>query len=159
MKKYLFTFLIALVIGFFLSNFFIKQYDNYTGIKVNSYGDELFFIQYGVFSSLESMERETIALENYVYNINEDKYYVYVGITNKEENANKIINYYKNLGYETIIKQYQINNKKFLEELKEYDNIISNTNDLTVLSSLISQVLMKYEEVVINGENKGNTTK
>ena len=77
----------------------------------------------------------------------------------KAEAVDIACNYYKNLGYETIIKHYQINNKKFLEELKEYDNIISNTNDLTVLSSLISQVLMKYEEVVINGENKGNTTK
>ena len=159
MKKYLITFLLALVIGFFLSNFFIKQYDNYTGIKVNSYGDELYFIQYGVYSSIESMERETIALENYVYNMTEDKYYVYVGITAKEEIANKIINYYKSLGYETIIKKYNISNKSFLEELKEYDSIIASTEDITVLSSLISQVLMKYEEVVINGKNKGNTTK
>ena len=59
MKKYLFTFLIALIIGFFLSNFFIRQYDNYTGIKVSSFGDELYFVQYGVFSTLENMERET----------------------------------------------------------------------------------------------------
>ena len=159
MKKYLFTFLIALIIGFFLSNFFIRQYDKYTGIKVSSFGEELYFVQYGVFSTLENMERETIALENYVYNISEDKYYVYVGITSKIENADKIINYYKNLGYETIIKKYEISNKKFLEELKEYDIIISNTTDTTVLSSLISQVLMKYEEVVINGKNKRNTDK
>ena len=56
MKKYLFTFFIAIVIGFFLSVFFIKQYDNYAGIKVYGIGEKLYFIQYGVFSSLESME-------------------------------------------------------------------------------------------------------
>ena len=153
MKKYLFTFLIAIVIGFFLSISFIKQYDSYTGIKVSGMGKDLYFIQYGVYSSLESMEKETIALENYVYNINNDMYYVYIGITSLEENTNKIINYYKNLGYETIIKKYQIANTRFLEELTNYDNILKSTNDETVVASLINQILIKYEEVVISGKN------
>ena len=153
MKKYLFTFLLALVIGFFLSSFFIKQYDNYTGIKVSGIGDELYFVQYGVFSSLDSMEKETIALENYVYNIDENMYYVYVGITKNSDNANKIVEYYKNLGYETLIKKYEINNEDFLEELRNYDDILLNTTDKTVIASLISQILIKYEEVVINGKN------
>ena len=153
MKKYLFTFFIAIVIGFFLSISFIKQYDSYTGIKVSGIGEDLFFIQYGVYSSIENMEKETIALENYVYNMNNDMYYVYVGITSLEENANKIINHYKNLGYKTIIKKYQIANTKFLEELTNYDNILKSTNDETVVASLINQVLIKYEEVVISGKN------
>ena len=153
MKKYIFTFFIAIVIGFFLSYFFIKQYDSYTGIKVSGTGEKLYFIQYGVYSSIESMENETIALENYVYTINEDKYYVYVGITKEENNANKIVEYYKNLGYETIIKQFEIINNDFLEELINYDNILSETTDKTVIASLINQTLIKYEEVVINGKN------
>jgi hypothetical protein len=71
------------------------------------------------------MEKETIALENYVYNISEDMYYVYVGITKNKENANKIVNHYKDLGYETIIKEYEINNSKFLIIL--FLNIYINT--------------------------------
>ena len=153
MKKYIFTFFIAIVIGFFLSISFIKQYDSYTGIKVSGTGEKLYFIQYGVYSSIESMENETIALENYVYTINEDMYYVYVGITKEENNANKIVEYYKNLGYETIIKQFEIINNDFLEELINYDNILSETTDKTVIASLINQTLIKYEEVVINGKN------
>lgn len=151
MKKYLIAFLGALVIGFFLSSFFINQYDNYTGIKVSKMGEELYFIQYGVFSSIESMEKETIALENYVYNINEDKYYVYVGITNSDDNANKIVAYYNDLGYQTIIKKYQVTNTKFVNELINYDNLLLNTDDKSAISSIISEVLIKYEEVVING--------
>lgn len=153
MKKYLFTFFIAIVIGFFLSAFFIKQYDNYTGIKVSGTGENLYFIQYGVFSSVDNMEKETIALENYVYNINEDMYYVFVGITKNRDNANKIVNYYKGLGYDTIIKEYEISNTKFLEELNNFDNILSNTTDKTVIASLINQILIKYEEVVISGKD------
>ena len=55
MKKYLLTFVIALIIGFFLSNFFLKQYDDFKGIKVSNKGESLYFIQYGVFSTLESL--------------------------------------------------------------------------------------------------------
>ena len=153
MKKYLFTFLAAIVVGFFLSCFFINQYDSYSGIKVSGMGDELYFIQYGVFSSIDSMEKETIALENYIYNKEEDLYYVYVGITKNGDNANKIMDYYKNIGYETIIKKHEISNMNFLEELTNYDSILNNTTDTTVIASLINQVLIKYEEVVINGKN------
>lgn len=153
MKKYLFAFLIAIVIGFFLSISFIKQYDNYTGIKVSGTGENLYFIQYGVFSSLESMEKETIALQNYVYSINDNMYYVYIGITKNSDNANKIVNYYKNLGHQTIIKQYEISNTDFLNELTNFDSVLSSTTDETVIASLINQTLIKYEEVVISGKN------
>ena len=151
MKKYFYTFIIALMIGFFLSYYFIIQYDDYNGIKVSSVADELYFIQYGVFSSLESMESETISLTNYVYSKNDDKYYVYIGITNNSDNVNKIVSYYKDLGYETIIKKYQVNNKNFIESVKEFDNILLETTDKTVINSIINQTLIKYEQEVING--------
>lgn len=151
MKKYLFTFLTALIIGFFLCNFFLKQYEEYDGIRVSSRGETLYFIQYGVFSDLKSLEDNTINLQNYVYNNEEDLYYVYVGITKLEENANKIVNFYKRLGYDAIIKKFEITNKNFLDVLKNYDEILKNTDDDTAISSIINQTLIKYEEVVING--------
>ena len=151
MKKYLLTFIIALVIGFFLSNFFLKQYDDFEGIKVSNKGETLYFIQYGVFSTLESLEENTISLQNYVYNKQDNLYYVYVGITKIEENAKKIVNYYKNLGYDAIIKEFGITNKDFLELLVNYDEILKNTDDETAIASIVNQVLMKYEEVVISG--------
>lgn len=151
MKKYLLTFIIALIIGFFLSNFFLKQYDDFEGIKVSNNGETLYFIQYGVFSSLESLEENTIALQNYVYNKQDNLYYVYVGITKLKENAEKIINYYKSIGNETIIKEYDITNKSFLGLLENYDTVLKNTNDETAIASIINQVLVKYEEVVISG--------
>lgn len=151
MKKYLLTFLLAIIIGFFLANFFINQYDDYEGIKVSSTGESLYFIQYGVFSSIESMEENTISLQNYVYNTEEDLYYVYVGITKEKDNAEKIVNYFNNLGFETIIKNYDITNKEFLEILENFDEVMKNTEDNTVIASIINQTLIKYEEVVISG--------
>ena len=151
MKKYLVTFSMALIIGFFLANFFIKQYDDYQGIKVSSTGNTLYFIQYGVFSSLDSMEENTISLQNYVYNEEDNLYYVYVGITSLEENAEKIVEFYKNNGYDAIIKEFDIVNEEFVESLKTYDDVLKNTEDETAIASVINQVLIKYEEVVISG--------
>lgn len=151
MKKYLFTFILAIVIGFFLSYLFINQYRGYNGIKVSGLGDELYFVQYGVYSTVESMEKETISLQNYIYNNTDNMYYVYVGITKDSDNANKIVKYYKDLGYETIIKKFEVTNDKFLGEINNYDNILKETIDNTAIASLINQILIKYEEVVISG--------
>ena len=87
MKKYLKTLIMALIIGFFLSNFFINQYKDYNGIKTVGLSTNLYFIQYGVYSSKELMEQNTIQLENYVYNLKDGMFYVYVGIT---KNKNKL---------------------------------------------------------------------
>ena len=151
MKKYLFTFVSALIIGFLLCNFFLKQYNDFNGIKVSGTGEKLFFIQYGVFSSLQSLEENTINLQNYVYNEQDNLYYVYVGITRLDDNVKKIVEYYKTLGNETIVKEFEITNKKFLEELVTYDEVLKKTDDTTAIASIINQVLSKYEEVVISG--------
>lgn len=151
MKQYVLTFIIALVVGFFLCNFFIKQYNDYNGIKVVNSGYELYFIEYGVYDSIDSMEKATINLENYIYSLNDSKYYVYIGITELEENANKIVKHYKDMGYDTCIKKFGVTNKEYINIIKNYDNLIKSVDDKTTLSSIISQMLTKYEEVVING--------
>lgn len=153
MKKYLFSLFTALIIGFFLCSIFLRQYNDYEGVKVSNNGEELYFVQYGVYSSLESLEENTINLQNYVYNENDNLYYVYVGITKLKENADKIVKYYNDLGYDAIIKKFNITSTSFVEELNNYDEVLKNTNDNTVIASMISQVLSKYEEVVINGKN------
>lgn len=150
MKQYIFTFIIATLVGFFLSNFFIKQYNDYNGIKVSNTGYELYFIEYGLYDTIEDMEKNTINLENYIYNEINNKYYVYVGITETLENANKIVDHFTKLGYETSIKKFSITNKEFIEIIRNYDNIIKSITDAQAFSSLISQVLTKYEEVVIH---------
>ena len=151
MKQYILTFVVALIIGFFLCNFFIKQYDDYNGIKVSNTGYELYFIEYGTYNTLEEMEKETINLENYIYNNQDDKYYVYIGITELKENAEKIVKHFSNKGYDTKIKKFGITSKEYIKIVRNYDNLLKSIDDETAFSSLISQMLTKYEEVVIHG--------
>lgn len=149
MKKYIKSLFFALIIGLFLSKLVLKQYDGYNGIKVSGLSDTVYFIQYGVYSDKNSMEDNTINLQNYVYNIDDGKYYVYVGIT--KNNKEKIVDYYRSLGYDTIVKEFGISNKEFINKLDILDETLKNTNDITATSSIINQTLELYEEVVING--------
>lgn len=151
MKKYLLTILIALIVGFFLGNFLLKQYNDYNSLTVSTETTELYFFQYGVYSNLENMEENTINLENYIYKIENDKYYVYIGLTGNKNNIDKLNKYFKSLGYDVIVKSYYISNQEFINLLNNFDEVIKNTEDSTVLSSIICQTLQKYEEVVNSG--------
>ena len=150
MKKYLLTIIISLLVGFLLSIFLLKQYDDFKGITVYKEGELLYFVEYGVFNDYDDMEKNTINLENYIYQINNNKYYVYIGITKNNEVLSKMINYYKSLGYDTKTKKFYITNNKFVSVIKNYDEVLLLTDDNVVMGEVISQGLNSYEEVVID---------
>lgn len=152
MKKYVLSISIALVVGIIIGKVFLEQYDAFNGIRITSNnGEILYFIRLGVYDSIESLEKDTISLTNYIYNEIDGKYYVYVGITKNSKNLIKISNYYSSLGYTTITEEFLITNSTFLKELENYDNILAETEDDIVISSISNLILGKYEELVING--------
>ena len=157
MKKYLKTFILASIIGFFLGYMCLSQYKNKNTIKVSTNTNSLYFIQYGVFSSKENMEENTINLQNYIYNLNDELYYVYVGITKNKDNAYKISTYFNDLGYSTIIKEYSVSNKEFIKEIESLDEVLITTEDSLVIGSMASKSLEKYEDIVNGSGNKANT--
>lgn len=152
MKKYILSISIALVVGIIIGKVFLEQYDAFNGIRITSNnGEILYFIRLGVYDTIESLEKDTISLTNYIYNEIDGKYYVYVGITKNSKNLIKISNYYSSLGYTTITEEFLVTNSAFLKELENYDNILAETEDDIVISSISNLILGKYEELVING--------
>ena len=152
--KGLYSIVLCVVIGGLMSKFILDQYDNTTNeIKTSLTKDTVYFYQQGVYSSKESMEENVNNVQYYIYNMNDNKYYVYIGMTAKEENKEKLQEYFKNIGYETYIKEYEITNQQFLEVLQQYDLMLEKTDDSNTISAICSQVLAKYEELVISDEN------
>ena len=152
MKKYLVPISIAVLIGFFLGKIFLEQYSAYNGIKiVSNKGEILYFIKYGVYDSLEELEKETLSFTNYIYNEIDGSFHAYIGITRDEENLSKLTKYYDSKGYKTTTEEFLVTSQKFLEILVNYDNILKNTEDEMVITSVNNLVLEKYEELVING--------
>ena len=152
MKKNLVSCMLGLLVGIFLGKTVLKEYNSYTSIKVApKLGVSAYFIKYGEYKSLEELEKKTIVLTNYIYSKKDDKYIVYIGITMDKNNMNKLINYYKSLNYDIEKEEYVITNKEYIEYLKNADKLIEKTSDMTVIGEVSSQVLSKYEELVING--------
>lgn len=151
MKKYLTTIIISLIIGFFLSYFLLKQYNDYNRIAVYNEGYEYYFLEYGTYKNKQELETSAINLENYIYRKDKDIYYMYIGITKNKDNASKMQQYYKNKNYEVTTKTFFISNEKFSEIIDNLDNILVNSNDEVVINEIINQGLNKYEEVILSG--------
>ena len=65
---------------------------------------------------------------------------------------NVLKGYFANLGYNIYVKEIEINNSSFMEVLVQYEEMLRNTDDEKTIRAIISQVLSKYEELVISDE-------
>lgn len=153
--KFLFPLISAIVIGFLLGKFMFNQYDSKSKIKTvfNDKGEKVYFLQQGVYSSKENMEKNTASFDSYIYDLIDDKYYVYVGITKNEQNVEKLQGFFKDMGYIIYVKEFNIDNVSFLESLENFDTMLSNTDSNKTIKSITSQILSKYEELVQNAES------
>lgn len=154
MKKYITTFILALIIGLVIGRFILNQYA-FEGKIVSTFNkqEKAYFIQQGVYSSKENMESATTSLPYYIYTVEDNKYYVYAGITLNLENIDKIKGYYESLGYTTYVKEIYISNNDFITVLNQYDLLLKETEDKQVIGTICSQVLTKYEELVLENVN------
>lgn len=151
MKNYIVPVISALLVGFLLAKFMIDQYDKKENLKtVFNNTNTLYFIRQGIYSDKESMEKNMADFSYYIYNLEDDKYHTYIGITSSKENSQKLKDFYEKLGYITYIKEINISSKSFMEVLEQYDKLLENTNEEKTIKAICSQVLSKYEELILN---------
>lgn len=148
MKKYLFPVTISLLIGISMAYFIIKQYEGMPILAVSSNAETLYYVERGIYSDLENMENNMKDFTDYIYNTENNQYHTYIGITTNKENALKIQNYYKKLGYDTNLVEKITDNKEFINILKQYDELLNKTDDSESIKTICNQVLAKYEEMV-----------
>ncbi len=148
MKKYLFPIFVSLILGTFMAYFIIRQYEDMPALAVSSEAETLYYIQRGVYTDMNGMTDSMKDFTHYIYNVEDNQYYAYIGITTSKENALKIQNYYKSLGYDTFLKEKITDNDDFISILKQYDELLSKTDDNESIKVICNQVLAKYEELV-----------
>lgn len=148
MKKYLFPIFVSLILGTFMAYFIIRQYEDMPALAVSSEAETLYYIQRGVYTNMNGMTDSMKDFTHYIYNVEDNQYYAYIGITTSKENALKIQNYYKSLGYDTFLKEKITDNDDFISILKQYDELLSKTDDNESIKVICNQVLAKYEELV-----------
>ena len=150
MKKYLCPILLSFIIGSIMAIALISSYDGTEAITVFKNARKVYYVQRGVYSTKDSMEANMASFSHYIYNVEDNKYYAYIGITGNKENSKKLKNYYEKQGYNTYVKEKITDNESFLAILNQYDEILKNTKDDGTISTICNQVLSKYEELVNN---------
>lgn len=147
-EKIIMPIIACVLVGFFMSKFMFSQYDSGLALTTKLESKEkLYFLQQGVYTTVDSMKENTSLLPYYIYTEEEGKYYVYVGITKDKENLEKVKGYFKNKGYDIYIKELEISNDAFLQVFDQYEILLKNTTDENAISAIMSSVLAKYEEL------------
>ena len=148
MKKYLFPVSASLILGVIMAYFIIKQYETLPALAVSSEAESLYYIQRGIYSDIDSMKENMKDFNHYIYNVEDNQYYTYIGITANKDNALKIQSYYKSIGYDTFLKEKITDDEEFINILNQYDGLLSKTDDSESIKVICNQVLAKYEELV-----------
>ncbi len=101
-------------------------------------------MQLGVYNDKETMQSETRDINPKIYEVIDNKYYVYVGITGDKNNVEKIKNIYSN--YNINSKKIKIKDEEFKNNIEQFDILIENTNN--------TDEILTIEEVVLSSYNK-----
>ena len=156
--NFLIPILSAILLGYLCASFILIKYDNTKEINNSKI---VYFIQRGVYKNIENSKDDLADISNKLILKEDDKYYVYIGITYSKKTALKIKDIYKENNIETYIKEKSITNKEFLLELEQYDILLKNTKTKEELESILETIIATFEEDISDGgginENKGYT--
>ena len=145
-KKFLIYILIAIIFGLVLGNIFYQHYETEQNIDrvYNSY-----LIQLGIYEE-DELKDKINDIENYLIIEKNNKYYVYLGISTKKENAKKIKTMYSNNNIDVSIKKSVISDIEFISSLEQYDILMENAVTNEDIMAINEVVLSSYEEMVLN---------
>ncbi len=141
MKKIL-PVILGLVVGLIFTKIF---YDSYNVTYAFNENITIYAFQQGVYSSVESI-KANVNLNYYIYEKNGDTYHVYAAFTSNKENIEKLKGFFENLGYSIYVKEINIPANDFTEKLKQYDLLLSRTDNTSAIEAINASVLSEYEE-------------
>jgi len=138
-KKFLMWIGIAILSGLTLGNIFYRQYEKEQNLD-NDYNTYL--LQLGIYHSSEELESKTKNIENYMVIERDNKFYVYLGISTKKDNAEKVQEAFSDNNINVTIKRSVINDIEFMSNLEQFDILLDSASTNEV-------ILSSYEEMVL----------
>lgn len=130
--------IISIIFGYVCGKFVYKTYrDNlYDNLK----SKRLYLVQKGKYDSYDEM-REDNNGNNYVYYKDEEGYKTVVGITMYYDNVDKIKKLYSD---KLEVSEYYVSNDFFNNKQNEYDDELTNTNDIYEVKEVVDNILNLY---------------
>ena len=148
-KAYLIPIFLSIAIGFVIGKPMCDEYhttSETTSVFQTTSSLKVYYLQYGVYSSQENMEKSVISLPYYIYRLEENQYHVYIGLTAKEENVTKLQEYFTSLGYVTYKKEGYIRNQEYIEKLNTLDEMLTKVSDQETINDINEKILENYKE-------------
>ena len=139
-KKNVVLFLVVIVFGFILGEVVYSEYKRNLDQSVyNAY-----LIKIGSFKDDYEVDPSNylVLKENGLYN-------VYAGITTKLTNATKIKNIYDSENVKSVIIPTIINNVEFINNLEQYDLLLSEVDNKDNILSINDVIISNYEELIL----------
>ena len=149
LKISIFSIALGAIAGIILNNTYKEKLSNSFLNEEKTY----YFIQEGVYSSTSSMQENTKDLLVKTVDSKNDKQYVYLGITRDEKNAQKLKEIYENKGYQIYIKEQNLSNEEFYNNITQFDILINSTNKESEILTIEEVVLANYEELIKRKSN------
>ena len=144
MKKYIVLTVVSVLLSYLMAKIIFMEYKSDKVVALSASGDKYYFLQLGVYSSYDSMLDNSIKLSNYIYTEDDDKYYVFTCISKDIDNMNKMESYYKELGFDTYVKEFILNDNELSNMVSKVDILLSETND--GIGELCKKSIEKYKE-------------
>lgn len=135
------------LLGSITGKYIYKNY-NYSKEVFNE-DNNLYFLQQGVYTNKDVLEESTKKINPKTIIKEDNKYYVYVGITKSNSIKNKLLSLYKKQGINVYLKKINIKDNSFVDNIKQFDILINKASDTEIIK-VEEVVLSSYEEYLQN---------
>lgn len=152
MKKTIIWIMFAILSGAVLGK---VTFDKYSSLKVDeviSYNTNTYMLKYKTYSSKKKMEEDVKKIDRYIYIKEGNDITVYLAITSSKDNIKKIKKIYDEENIKTSIKRVDIENEEFIQNLNEYEKLLTAAYSKSSLITIENQILSCYEKLVVNDE-------
>lgn len=149
MKKTMLLAVIFVFLGAICGNYLYRRAPN--SISVFQESNTFYFLQEGIYSSKDVMQENVGDLTNKLTVLEDNKYYVYVGITMDADNANKIKKIYEEMGYKIYIKTVDLDNEEFASNVSQFDLLVKESDTTDDILTVEEVVMANYEQIIGTG--------
>lgn len=148
MKKIIVVGSIFILLGFIVgNNLFSKRIELVKEINRNN---TYYFLEEGVYSSKEMLQNNISKLTQKVVSENKNYYYVYIGITKNIDVATKIKELYEERGYKIKIKEKQLKNEEFSNNVSQFDILLKEATTFDEVLTIERIILSNYDDLINN---------
>lgn len=132
---------LSVICGSVCGKIVYQVYDSNIEEDIN--GEKIYLIQAGAYSTYDNMVDNT-SVNNYVYYEDDDGLYkAIIGITEDKDNIEKIS---KSYGEDVIVSEYYSKDQILNNKIKEYDEMISASENKEEIQKFVLEVLTLYKD-------------